>query len=66
MALLLGLQPARIAKSASGARESDRAALGTVVRLWASGRLNPRRTTTAGEAGGAKSRASGTGLLTRV
>ena len=66
MALVLGLQPARIAKRASGARKCDGAALWTVVRLWASYRLHARLTTAASEAGGAESRASGAGLLTRV
>ena len=66
MALLLDLQPALITKVAGGARESDGAALRTEVCLRASHRLHPLRTTAAGEAGGAKSRASGTGLLTRV
>eukprot|EP00964_Phaeocystis_antarctica_P046101 scaffold26581_cov60-Phaeocystis_antarctica.AAC.5 len=50
---------------ARGAREGDGAALRTVVRLWASYRLHSFLATTAGETGGAKSRASGTGLLTR-
>eukprot|EP00964_Phaeocystis_antarctica_P063384 scaffold38033_cov69-Phaeocystis_antarctica.AAC.5 len=53
VALLLGLQLARIAKGAGGARECDGAALRTVVRLWASYRHHARLTTTACEAGGA-------------
>eukprot|EP00964_Phaeocystis_antarctica_P069744 scaffold42418_cov69-Phaeocystis_antarctica.AAC.1 len=47
VALLLGLQLARIAKLAGGARECHGAALRTVVCLWASCWLHPLLTTAA-------------------